>query len=304
VPQFARTFFRTEGEGFLRGIFLACLADGHLSETEWNHLLHTTAKLGISQAELLGAIRPQARRFVEHVLADAKADGQLTDSEEATLRWLLKHLGLPADFGQYVDAEVRLLRTLTDIDRGKLQPIGTPFDVEVRAGEIVYFHSTATWRQLRMLKSGPKQDDHRGTLTFSDTRLLFASPTKSQSVSYRKIVSHRGGLDRIEVHTEGKPVDTYFLPEPSPITYALFRSLVAMANQTKLAHVEGAPSRHIPREIRQRVWLRYGGVCAECGAEQYLEFDHIIPVAKGGSNAEPNVQLLCRRCNLKKSDLI
>jgi 5-methylcytosine-specific restriction endonuclease McrA len=77
-----------------------------------------------------------------------------------------------------------------------------------------------------------------------------------------------------------------------------------MANQTKLAHVEGAPSRHIPREIRQRVWLRYSGRCAECGAEQYLEFDHIIPVAKGGSNAEPNVQLLCRRCNLKKSDLI
>jgi tellurite resistance protein len=135
VPQFARTFFRTEGEGFLRGIFLACLADGHLSETGWNHLLHTTAKLGISQAELLQAIQPQARRFVEHVLADAKADGQLTGSEEDTLRWLLKHLGLPADFGQYVEAEVRLLRTLTDIDRGKLQPISAPFDVEVRAGE-------------------------------------------------------------------------------------------------------------------------------------------------------------------------
>jgi 5-methylcytosine-specific restriction endonuclease McrA len=35
-----------------------------------------------------------------------------------------------------------------------------------------------------------------------------------------------------------------------------------------------------------------------------LEFDHIIPVAKGGSNAETNVQLLCRRCNGKKSDMI
>jgi hypothetical protein len=27
-------------------------------------------------------------------------------------------------------------------------------------------------------------------------------------------------------------------------------------------------------------------------------------VAKGGSNTDANVQLLCRRCNLKKSDFI
>jgi 5-methylcytosine-specific restriction endonuclease McrA len=35
-----------------------------------------------------------------------------------------------------------------------------------------------------------------------------------------------------------------------------------------------------------------------------LEFDHIIPHAKGGANTEGNVRLLCRRCNNEKGDRI
>jgi 5-methylcytosine-specific restriction endonuclease McrA len=77
-----------------------------------------------------------------------------------------------------------------------------------------------------------------------------------------------------------------------------------MTNQTKLAQTDSEISRHIPREVRQRVWQRYAGRCAECNATSYLEFDHIIPVAKDGNNSDGNVQLLCHMCNLKKSDAI
>ena len=42
----------------------------------------------------------------------------------------------------------------------------------------------------------------------------------------------------------------------------------------------------------------------ECAALDYLEFDHLIPVAKGGSNTVNNIQLLCRRCNGSKGDRI
>lgn len=83
---------------------------------------------------------------------------------------------------------------------------------------------------------------------------------------------------------------------------AVLEVAIRRANQTLTLKLDGAPARHIPRQIRQRVWQLYGGRCVDCRAEQYLEFDHIIPVARGGSNSETNVQLLCRRCNLKKAD--
>ena len=67
---------------------------------------------------------------------------------------------------------------------------------------------------------------------------------------------------------------------------------------------ENGGSRHIPQDVKQLVWQRDGGKCVECGARDYLEFDHIIPASKGGANTVRNVQLLCRRCNLKKADRV
>ncbi len=60
----------------------------------------------------------------------------------------------------------------------------------------------------------------------------------------------------------------------------------------------------IPRHVQLFVWQRDQGKCVMCGSRENLEFDHIIPVAKGGSSTERNVQLLCELCNRAKSDSI
>lgn len=60
----------------------------------------------------------------------------------------------------------------------------------------------------------------------------------------------------------------------------------------------------IPEEVRILVWARDEGRCVRCGAEDELQFDHVIPVAKGGGNAQENIQILCGSCNRSKSDHI
>ena len=60
--------------------------------------------------------------------------------------------------------------------------------------------------------------------------------------------------------------------------------------------------RTIPEEVRLKVWRRDNGKCVKCGSQERLEFDHMIPVSKGGSNTARNIQILCEKCNREKSD--
>jgi hypothetical protein len=60
----------------------------------------------------------------------------------------------------------------------------------------------------------------------------------------------------------------------------------------------------IPETVRHEVWRRDQAKCAVCGSQERLEFDHIIPVSRGGANTARNIQLLCEACNRKKSDKI
>ena len=63
-------------------------------------------------------------------------------------------------------------------------------------------------------------------------------------------------------------------------------------------------SRSISRSVRNAVYRRDEGRCRQCGSNENIEYDHIIPHSKGGSNTERNIQLLCEQCNRKKSDKI
>jgi hypothetical protein len=82
--------------------------------------------------------------------------------------------------------------------------------------------------------------------------------------------------------------------------------------QAYVANVEAAmeyrrsgPKRDpIADDVKLLVWARDGGACVRCGSKENLHFDHIIPVAKGGGGEAMNIQILCQRCNLQKSDKI
>jgi 5-methylcytosine-specific restriction enzyme A len=76
--------------------------------------------------------------------------------------------------------------------------------------------------------------------------------------------------------------------------------------------MSGAPSRvrvELARDqrLRWRIFDRDGYRCRHCGAsgaDTDLTIDHIQPVSRGGTNAESNLQTLCRSCNSRKGTSI
>ncbi len=71
-----------------------------------------------------------------------------------------------------------------------------------------------------------------------------------------------------------------------------------------ISTISDALSRRISQKVKDSVWNRDGGKCVTCGSNIHLEFDHIIPFSKGGSNTYRNLQLLCEKCNRKKYNKI
>lgn len=62
--------------------------------------------------------------------------------------------------------------------------------------------------------------------------------------------------------------------------------------------------RYIPFSVKMRVVRRDNHTCQECGIhlrDDEVEFDHKIPISKGGSSEEHNIRLTCFDCNRDKS---
>jgi hypothetical protein len=71
-----------------------------------------------------------------------------------------------------------------------------------------------------------------------------------------------------------------------------------------LEEAAATPREPIPADVRMFVWKRDQGCCVLCRNNERLEYDHIIPLARGGSNTERNIQLLCEGCNRRKAATI
>jgi hypothetical protein len=61
-----------------------------------------------------------------------------------------------------------------------------------------------------------------------------------------------------------------------------------------------ASRERIPERVRHEVWRRDQGRCVVCGSQERLEFDHIIPISRGGSNTARNIELRCEYHNRAK----
>lgn len=62
----------------------------------------------------------------------------------------------------------------------------------------------------------------------------------------------------------------------------------------------GASGTVTDEQIAARVEL-FGGLCAYCGSQPYEHLDHVIALARGGTNWPANLRPACAECNLSKN---
>ena len=65
--------------------------------------------------------------------------------------------------------------------------------------------------------------------------------------------------------------------------------------------------RHIPVKMKMRIARRDNYTCQVCGkhlSDDDIEFDHIIPISKGGSSEEHNLCVICYACNRSKRNRV
>lgn len=235
-------------------------------------------------------------------MAQIEADGEVTDEDEQSMIQLHRLLALPNEIASPILQRVAYLKKLTNIRKGNLPTVTTT--VQLESDEICHLETPATYHKVNAKSTTYLS----GRLVATNKRLHFLSTTRGMTINWSNImqVEVRSSVpSSIGVYLElskGTGNGLYAVHDPI-VVGAVLGTLVKIAKR-QLVVTNAEPSRHIPQDVKNAVWQRDGGKCTQCSSTSYLEFDHIIPHTKGGANTVANVQLLCRSCNLKKSDRI
>ncbi len=139
-------------------------------------------------------------------------------------------------------------------------------------------------------------------------------------IQYSKMSDRNSGLipgDILDDHLDSIDKLKKFAGQDEQIDKAIMivdASIVAARLAAERKAVKAARIQTRTQKVRSELQANYhktlvqlgrrdGFHCATCfSSEADLQIDHVMPVSKGGMNNLDNLQLLCRKCNGKKSD--
>lgn len=289
-----------QGLAHFRTRFLAACANSVIEFYEWQDLQHVLDREQLDARQALEFVRPEALHLMERNLTVARSDGQITDEEVMTFERLTHLLQLPANMMFPLHEQLQELREATLIRDGHLPTIQTGLILD--AGEVAHLETPASFRHITATKSR----DISGRLIVTNRQIHFVSPTEGGwNVQYGKVLRIEEMPDGVNLELGVKKGSGYYHQTPRPLVLAAtLDALVRAHKRLKLLPQTERASRSIPQKIKLEVWQRDAGKCVQCGDSNYLEYDHVIPHSLGGASTTNNLQLLCRRCNLAKSDRI
>src|SRR5207237_2725730 len=135
-----------------------------------------------------------------------------------------------------------------------------------------------------------------GRLVITSKRIHFLSSTGGWKVLFKNVMRIQQAQGGIYLELATKSGNGHYDVPDTLITFAIIEAVTRITKRQLLAPQANAESRNIPQDVKTAVWQRDQGKCVQCGDSSYLEFDHVIPFSKGGSNTIGNIQLLFRRC--------
>lgn len=301
APEYGRTRHEvTRGLQNFRTRFLAATADGVIEWQEWRDLQNTIDLEKLDAKEALEFVRSDSLDLLERTLTIAQADGSVTEAEEVVFKRLVTLLQMPDSLTQPLWIRLEELRLADRLRAGHLPTIESTLILE--AGEVAHLEMPATYRHV----TASKTRDIKGHVVLTNRQMHFVSSYEGGwTVQYGKVlrISSRSGGVKLELSV--KKGSGLYRRIPQPLIFeATLEALVRMHKRLLMMPQGEKASRSIPQKVKLEVWQRDQGKCVECGDTNYLEFDHVIPHSLGGASTVDNLQILCRRCNLAKSDRI
>lgn len=278
-------------------LLIDALADGYFTGSKMKMLQHFCSAHSLDLNEALKASELQIAKFFRFTLANIVADGIVDCKEQAYMDSLCTFFHPPAQLINEIKSTIQRVNQIAKISQGQVTAIRTNAII-TKNSEIVWLHHTNVF-----LKHG-KNERLSGDLFVTNERIIYKS-TKSFEVSISNIISVDSSSNTVYIAAKTRKGSGDFIigPEAKLVEAYINQSVKRFHRQLDLKQKSGS-TRHIQQSVKNIVWDRCQGKCVQCNSEQYIEFDHIIPFSKGGSNSENNIQILCRRCNLAKSDKI
>ena len=296
-----------------RETFLQISSRGSFSPENMKPLSTVVFNERIDMREALEFIQADALNLLNRTLSSIVSQGQFNDYAENYIRQIQLMLAVPDGKAYPLFRQMNIL----NIRRGKFPLVPQPHlqDIRLESDEACYLLTTAQYQKINASSSKLIQ----GRLVATNKKLRFLSATGGAEIAWNSVmgikrqtvyVKSQAGKSVTQIPASGVYLELnkktgngfYAVADPETVE-ALIDTLVRIAKR-QLVKGEGESSRHIAHEVKTAVWQRDQGKCVQCGASDYLEYDHIIPYSKGGASTLNNVQLLCRRCNLAKSDRI
>jgi hypothetical protein len=280
------------------GLFRRIIDDSVITPEELSELRKFREAFGISSVDANRIVNDDVFKLYKEWFYGIMNSGQIEDKQECALEWLIREFGLNDEQVRVYRKQIAEVKEITRIREGDLPTVNTGKILE--SGEICHLEQVAQFRW----ETRTKINDVEGELLITSNRILFFSPTKSFAFSPSRIHDIECRRNHIYLKTTAsKGTGSYFTSTPKRVA-AILEGVVKKHNYLLVQRFSTTFSRHIPPNVRQDVWQRDNGKCVQCGAQEYLEFDHIIPHSRGGANSVGNVQLLCRSCNNEKRDRI